>query len=168
MDLQAIFDNYRRTLAEHYFDMNGRVGRGQFWYFILASFVAGLIVLILQSVTFLPLLAIYNLALLLPTAALGARRLQDTGRDGKLIWIFIFVAAVSQFIAFFTLINVLTMGFGLFLFLFGTVAFLVNLVLLVIAVGLIWFWCQPGDPGPNAYGPVPPVFDPSRPVSPTP
>jgi len=60
------------------------------------------------------------------------------------------------------------MGFGLFLFLFGTVAFLVNLVLLVIAVGLIWFWCQPGDPGPNAYGPVPPVFDPSRPVSPTP
>ena len=49
MDLQAIFDNYRRTLAEHYFDMNGRVGRGQFWYFILASFVAGLIVLILWS-----------------------------------------------------------------------------------------------------------------------
>ena len=162
MDLQAIFENYRQILAQHYFDMNGRVGRSQFWYFILASFVIGLGIMIVQGLTFLPLLAIYNLALLLPTAALGARRLQDTGRDGRLVWIFIFVAAVSQFIAFFTLLNVLTMGLGFFLFFFGTVAFLVNIVLLVVAIGLIWFWCQPGDPGPNAYGPVPPVFDPAR------
>ncbi|OJT96278.1 MAG: hypothetical protein BGN82_07955 [Alphaproteobacteria bacterium 65-7] len=168
MDLQAIFDNYRRTLAEHYFDMNGRVGRAQFWYFILASAVVGLGVVILQSITILPLVAIYNLALLLPTAALGARRLQDTGRDGKLVWIFIFVGVVSQLISILALMNVMMMGFGIFLFLFGTAAFLVNLALLVVAIGLIWFWCQPGDPGPNAYGPVPPVFDPSRPVSPAP
>jgi uncharacterized membrane protein YhaH (DUF805 family) len=28
-------------------------------------------------------------------------------------------------------------------------------------VVLIYFWCQPGDPGDNAYGPPPPIFDPS-------
>jgi uncharacterized membrane protein YhaH (DUF805 family) len=30
-----------------------------------------------------------------------------------------------------------------------------------VAVVLIYFWCQPGDPASNAYGPVPPVFDPA-------
>ena len=33
---------------------------------------------------------------------------------------------------------------------------------LVVSVVLIYFWCQPGDPLPNAYGPPPPMFDPSQ------
>src|SRR5436305_1178753 len=82
MDLQAIFDNFRRTVTEHYFDMHGRVGRSQFWYFVLVNFVFAIVAAILQSVTFLPLAALYNLAMLLPAAGMGARRLQDTGRDG--------------------------------------------------------------------------------------
>ena len=68
MDPQAIFDNFRRTVTEHYFDMTGRVGRPQFWYFVLANFVFAVIAAILQGVTFLPLLAIYNLAMILPSA----------------------------------------------------------------------------------------------------
>src|ERR1700729_7047 len=79
MDPQAIFDNYRRIVTRHYFDMTGRVGRSEFWYFVLANFVFAVIAAILQSVTFLPLLAIYNLAMILPSAGMGARRLQDTG-----------------------------------------------------------------------------------------
>ncbi len=55
MDLQAIFDNFRRTVTEHYFDMNGRVGRAQFWYFVLAEIVGAIIIAIVQSVVFLPL-----------------------------------------------------------------------------------------------------------------
>ena len=39
MDLQAIFDNWRSTVTNHYFDMNGRVGRSQFWYFVAANIV---------------------------------------------------------------------------------------------------------------------------------
>ena len=84
MDIQAIFDNYRRTITEHYFDMHGRVGRAQFWYFMLAVLAGAILISILQAVTFLPLLVIYHLAMLLPVAGMGARRLQDTGRDGKL------------------------------------------------------------------------------------
>jgi uncharacterized membrane protein YhaH (DUF805 family) len=170
MDLQAIFDNFRRTVTEHYFDMNGRVGRAQFWYFVLANFICTIIAAILQSLTFLPLLAIYNLAMLLPAAGMGARRLQDIGRDGKLVWIFVIVAFVSQLIAAVTMLSAMSVGLAGFL-LFGPLLALIgliNLAVLVVGVVLIYFWCQPGDPGPNAYGPPPPVFDPSRSVSPAP
>jgi uncharacterized membrane protein YhaH (DUF805 family) len=170
MDLQAIFDNFRRTVTENYFDMNGRVGRAQFWYFVLANFICTIIAAILQSLTFLPLLAIYNLAMLLPAAGMGARRLQDIGRDGKLVWIFVIVAFVSQLIAAVTMLSAMSVGLAGFL-LFGPLLALIgliNLAVLVVGVVLIYFWCQPGDPGPNAYGPPPPVFDPSRSVSPAP
>ena len=119
---------------------------------------------------FLPVLGLYHLALLLPCAGMGARRLQDIGRDGKLIWIFIFAAFVSQLTTVIAALGATSMGFLGFL-VFGpslALLFLVNLAVLVAMVVLIYFWCQPGDPGSNAYGPPPPEFDPSKRVSPTP
>jgi uncharacterized membrane protein YhaH (DUF805 family) len=160
MDPQAIFENFRRTVSEHYFDLHGRVGRSQFWYFVLANFVFAIIASILQNVTFVPLMAIYNLAMLFPMAGMGARRLQDIGRDGKLIWIFLIAGFISQIIAILTMMSWFWLGFLSF-FLFGPMVVLINLALLVACVVLIYFWCQPGDPGDNAYGPPPPVFDPS-------
>jgi uncharacterized membrane protein YhaH (DUF805 family) len=160
MDPQVVFENYRRTITDHYFDMHGRVGRSQFWYFVLANFVGAVLAAILQSVIFLPLLAIYDLAILLPTAGMGARRLQDTGRDGKLVWIFIIAGFVSQFCAMLAMVSFLSLGFLSFL-LFGPLLILINLALAIACIVLIYFWCQPGDPGDNAYGPPPPVFDPA-------
>ncbi len=164
MDLQAIFDNFRRTVTEHYFDMNGRVGRSQFWYFVLAYIAGAIVAAILQAVVFLPLAALYNLAMLLPSAGMGARRLQDTGRDGKIVWAFIIVAFISQLFTAITLLGAMSTGF---LFLGPALALsgLISLALLVVSVVLIYFWCQPGDPLPNAYGPPPPVFDPSQRVT---
>jgi len=167
MDPQAIFENYRRVVTQHYFDMNGRVGRSEFWYFVLANFVIAVIAAVLQGVTFLPLLAIYNLAMILPTAGMGARRLQDIGRDGKLVWIFIIVGFLSQLLAALTMMSAWAFGF-LSLLLFGPLVMLINLALLVACIVLIYFWCQPGEAGSNAYGPPPPPFDPSRRVSPVP
>ena len=160
MDVQAIFENFRRTVTEHYFDMSGRVGRAQFWYFVLANFVFAIVAAILQSVTFLPLMAIYNLAMLLPAAGMGARRLQDTGRDGKLVWIFIIAGFVSQIVSVLAMLSVYALGFLSF-FLLGPMVMLINLAFLLACIVLIYFWCQPGDPMPNAYGPPPPAFDPS-------
>lgn len=167
MDWQAIFDNFRRTITDHYFDMNGRVGRAQFWYFVLANFIGAIVAAILGSVTFLPLLAIYDLAMLLPTAGMGARRLQDTGRDGKLVWIFIFAGFVSLFLWIIAAMSFFALGFLSFL-LFGPLIMLLHLALVIACVVLIYFWCQPGNSGDNAYGPPPPVFDPSVRVSPSP
>jgi uncharacterized membrane protein YhaH (DUF805 family) len=167
MDIQAIFENYRRAVMEHYFDMAGRVGRSEFWYFVLANFVFAVIAAILQGVTFLPLLAIYNLAMILPAASMGARRLQDTGRDGRLVWIFVIAGFISQLLAAAAMMSFMAVGF-LSVFLFGPIVMLFNLAFLLACIVLIYFWCQPGDLGANAYGPVPPTFDPSHRVSPAP
>lgn len=169
MDFQAIFDNFRTTVTEHYFDMNGRVGRSQFWYFVLAYFVFAILASILSTV-FLPLAGLYGLAMLLPSAGMGARRLQDIGRDGKLVWIFIVAAFVVQLSMVLTGFGALTMGWLGWL-VFGpslALLFLLKIALFVAGVVLIYFWCQPGDPGSNAYGPPPPVFDAAKRVSPTP
>ena len=167
MDPQAIFDNYRRVVTQHYFDMAGRVGRSEFWYFMLANFVFYIIAAILQRLTFLPLAALYGLAMLLPAAGMGARRLQDIGRDGKLVWVFIIAGFISQLLAVMAMVSFFALGFLSFLFL-GPLVALISLVFLLASLVLIYFWCQPGDPNANAYGPPPPVFDPSVRVSPSP
>jgi uncharacterized membrane protein YhaH (DUF805 family) len=154
MDPKAIYENFRRTITEHYFDMNGRVGRGQFWSFVLASVVVGVIAAVVQSVTFLPVAAAVNLALLLPSAGMGARRLQDTGRNGQLIWALLIPAFITQVFA------ILAIGagpFGVmgFMAFYFSIGWLLTLIELAALVALIYFWCQPGDVGPNAYGAPP-------------
>lgn len=166
MDPQAIFANYRDTITNHYFDMTGRVGRPQFWYFVLANLVASLLAHIVGGILLVPLGPVYNLAVLLPSMSLGARRLQDTGRDGRLVWLLLILAAVTQIVG---ILTALTFVFaGLFGILFVPGLGIIGLATLAVCVVLIWFWCQPGDPGPNTYGPPPPVFDPSRSASPSP
>ena len=166
MDPQAIFDNYRRILSRHYFDMNGRVGRPEFWYFVLANLLASILASIVGGIVHLPLGEIYNLGVLLPSMSIGARRLQDIGRDGRLAWLLLILIGVTQIVGILTALTFVFAGlFGL-LFVPGLSA--LGLATLVVGVVLIYFWCQPGDPGPNAYGPVPPVFDPSARVSPSP
>ena len=162
MDINAIFDNYKRTITEHYFDMSGRVGRSQFWYFVLANFVAAILASIVGGILHVPLSELYTLAVLFPATCLAARRLQDTGRNGMLAWVMLILIAVSQIIG---IVMAMTFLFGGFLgLLFVPGLSILGLASLVLAVVLIWFWCQPGDPGPNAYGPPPPAFDPSRPA----
>jgi uncharacterized membrane protein YhaH (DUF805 family) len=167
MDPQAIFDNYRRVVTQHYFDMAGRVGRSEFWYFMLANFVFYIIAAILGRVAFLPLAQLYALAMLLPASGLGARRLQDIGKDGKLIWVFIIAGFISQLLAAMAMMSFFAFGFLSFL-LFAPLMGLITLVFLLASLVLIYFWCQPGDPNANAYGPPPPVFNPSVRVSPSP
>jgi uncharacterized membrane protein YhaH (DUF805 family) len=153
MDLNAIVENFKDAVTNHYFDMKGRISRERFWYFILAVVVVQLAAIIVQSITFfLPVSAVVSLALLLPIAGMGARRLQDTGRDGNLVWIGIIPAALSAL-------------FRLFIFgpfgIFGAMAYvltvgpILGLASLIAAIVLIYFWCQPGDAAANAYGEPP-------------
>jgi uncharacterized membrane protein YhaH (DUF805 family) len=152
MDPQAIIDNFRRNVTEHYFDMNGRVGRPEFWYFVLAAFIVEVIAAIIGDLIHVHLVQVaVELALLLPMAGLGARRLQDTGRNGALVWLLIIPSLVMGLLSAMAMASGIFGGFGFF-FLFGGVLVLIELVTLVAAIALIYFWCQPGTPGPNAYG----------------
>jgi uncharacterized membrane protein YhaH (DUF805 family) len=155
MDPQAIIDNFRRNVTEHYFDMNGRVRRSEFWYFVLACFVVYLIAAILDGILRTGLLsAVVGLGLLLPTAGLGARRLQDIGKNGQLVWAWVALALINLVMA--LLIGLMgPMGAFGFLVFFFSIGWLINLAGLVIAIVLIYFWAQPGTVGPNQYGPDP-------------
>lgn len=164
MDVQAVWLNFHDAVVNHYVDMRGRVGRAQFWYFVLANIVLSILAGILQAATWLPLAAFYNLAMLLPSAGMGARRLQDTGRDGRMVWLLFLLVAATQIAG---IITAMAFAFTGFLgMIFAPGLGIAALATMVVGLVLIWFWAQPGDPHDNAYGPPPPVFDPTRPVSP--
>ena len=155
MEPQAIIDSFRRNVTEHYFDMQGRVRRQEFWYFILACVVVFIVAAILDAVIRSGLIvAVVRLALLLPMAGLGARRLQDTGRNGSLVWIWVILAAINAVIALLLSLSGPLGALG-FLWFFFSIGWLLSLAELVIAIVLIYFWAQPGTAGPNQYGPDP-------------
>jgi len=94
-------DAVRTCLQMKYADFNGRARRSEFWFFVLFSVIAGIVANILNAILHLPssgtgttlLGSLLNLALLVPSLAVGARRLHDTGRSGwwLLLWFAIIV-----------------------------------------------------------------------------
>ena len=68
-------------LQSHYADFEGRIGRQEFWMFAL--FIIG-IDIVLNALHLGIIAALIELGLLIPSLAMGARRLHDTGRSGWL------------------------------------------------------------------------------------
>ena len=68
----------------NYVNFQGRATRTQFWMFVLFNFIAGVVIGVIAGI--IPALAflgpVYNLAVLLPSLAICARRLHDTDRSG--------------------------------------------------------------------------------------
>ena len=92
------FPDAVKICLHKYADFNGRARCSEVWWWalftVLVGLVAGIIDAILGTTTvggngLIGSLA--NLALLLPSLAVGARRLHDTGRSGwwQLLWIVI-------------------------------------------------------------------------------
>ena len=47
MDINRLWQNWLDTITNHYADFNGRVGRPQFWYYVLVTVVlSGVVALI--------------------------------------------------------------------------------------------------------------------------
>ena len=159
---QLIIEIFRRNITEHYYDMSGRVSRAEFWLFVLASFVATLLAAIVGGIVgFSTLLgSVVALALLLPLAGLGARRLQDTGKAGSTVWIAIIPIGISRLCT--ALIGLAGPLAIVGLFFLWPVLGLLGLVALVAAIYVGYLCAQPGTAGPNQYGPEPP-----QPVAPT-
>jgi uncharacterized membrane protein YhaH (DUF805 family) len=85
-------DAIRVCLQRKYADFHGRARRSEYWFFILFTAIVGVIGGILDAIFGIrsgmsgggtgPIQGILQLALLVPTLAVGARRLHDTGRSG--------------------------------------------------------------------------------------
>ena len=74
------------TCFKKYADFNGRASRPEFWWFVLFT----VIVSIVGGALFRNwVMSLINLALFVPSIAVGARRLHDIGKSGwlQLLWI---------------------------------------------------------------------------------
>ncbi|MGD0866343.1 MAG: DUF805 domain-containing protein [Rhizomicrobium sp.] len=163
VDFNKLWQNFVDTVTNHYMDFNGRVGRAQFWWYVLVGFVLGIGVSIVAAITTHLLSTLFVLALLLPNLGMTVRRLHDTGRPG--IWALLLLVPVAVQILFGLM--VLSVGvwaiFGLFYALYNLIA-LASLVALLI---VIYFCAQPGTAGDNAYGAPPAPWAPGGAATPT-
>lgn len=112
---------------KRYADFTGRSDRPEYWLFflfvILVAFGFGILNVVLSGASGQPnglvmgLYGIFILAIIIPSLAVGFRRLHDTNRSAW--WI------------------------------------LISFLPLVGSIILIVFYCLPGTPGPNRFGPAP-------------
>ena len=167
VDFNKVWQNFTETISKHYVDFDGRIGRGQFWYYIAAYVVVGILVSVVGSIASFGggLRALYGLALLLPTLGITARRLHDMGRTASWVLLLAVPWGLSILMGLVTLLSFFTFGVLGILFVFWPIIGLISLGAVAL---LIYFCAQPGDPGSNEYGPVPPVWAPSAPTTVTP
>ena len=80
----ATFSQAIQRFFQKYADFNGRASRSEFWWWTLANLIVGAVFFGLsQAAGFFRIIEyIWDAAILVPTLALGARRLHDTGRSG--------------------------------------------------------------------------------------
>ena len=85
-----------RTCFSKYVDFSGRARRSEYWYFALFTFLVNIVTTVLDNILGTDydgttsgglISTVVSLALLLPSLAVGVRRLHDTGRSGW--WILI-------------------------------------------------------------------------------
>lgn len=86
------FQGAVRTCLTKYATFSGRARRPEFWWFVLFSVLGGFATAVVDMAVFgagiSPLNGVFNLAMLVPGLAAGARRLHDTDRTGwwQLMW----------------------------------------------------------------------------------
>jgi uncharacterized membrane protein YhaH (DUF805 family) len=78
------FSDAIRTCLSKYVSFEGRAVRSEYWYFALFIFIVEIVAYAIDAGVFgRPILySIAALALMLPSLAVGARRLHDTDRSG--------------------------------------------------------------------------------------
>jgi uncharacterized membrane protein YhaH (DUF805 family) len=90
------FGDAVKVCFNKYVDFNGRARRSEFWWWTLFTVILGIVAGIIDAILGTRSASgtgvvgsLVNLAVLLPSLAVGARRLHDTGRSGwwQLLWL---------------------------------------------------------------------------------
>ena len=144
--------DWARRPLQRYADFSGRAPRTEYWWYVLGTMIAYLVVMIVESIVGLdgtvgpygPLSLILMLGLLVPGLAVTVRRLHDTNRSG---W-WILIAVIPYFI-----LGVLAGG-AMASGSMGAMATagLLGLVAMAGAIVLLVFMVLPGTKGDNRFG----------------
>ena len=169
-----------KVCLRKYADFGGRATRAEFWWWALATVIAGLVLGAVDSsinvlaggYAYSPFSTIFYLAILLPNLAVTARRLHDIGKTGwwQLVWLLLGVGAWLIFlvVVIFSLANYLmgegwnvgeeefraTLTFAGFAPAIFGLTFALLVTLAVVIWGIVWMTRQ-GEAGPSRYGPDP-------------
>ena len=146
--------DWAKRPLQKYADFTGRASRSEYWWYILGLIIVAVVLSIVESLVgvkgmiigiYGPLTALLWLATIVPSTAVGARRLHDTNRSGW--W---------QLLAYipYLILLLIRPGAGSAL---GAVALagIVSLIALVCAIVVLVFMCLAGTPGDNRFGPPP-------------
>ena len=152
---------------KNYFKFSGRATRAEYWWWLLFTVLTGIGLDVVDTLACTMgdsgqglLGFLFKLATIIPSFALGVRRLHDINRTGwwLLVWGFFPMAAIGGgilLVSFFLLDNFLilaVLGFAMAIG-FGILGIIGVIVLIVWAI-------KQGDEGLNKYGP-----DPRQPTS---
>lgn len=154
--------DWAKRPIEKYADFSGRAPRAEFWWYFLAVIIASIVARIIDNILGMnlmgpygPLSLILMLGLLVPNIAVGVRRLHDIDRTGW--WILLpivpyclaFVLGGAAMMGGAASGSAMGMGAGM------GIAAIFLLIGVACALLLLVFYCLPGTPGDNRYGPNP-------------
>ena len=91
--------NFYLKVLQNYATFNGRARRSEYWYFFLFNVIISIAVSIIGGMLEMAFLGnIYSLAVLIPSIAVGVRRMHDVGKSGwfLLIPIYNIILAVTE------------------------------------------------------------------------
>lgn len=91
--------NYYLNVWKNFANFSGRARRSEYWYFVLFNIIIAVILgQIAILIEFPWLVTIYYLAILIPSIAVGVRRMHDVGKSGwyLLIPVYSFILAVTE------------------------------------------------------------------------
>jgi uncharacterized membrane protein YhaH (DUF805 family) len=85
-----MFNYFKECVTNKYADFNGRARRSEYWYFALVSIIiswtlsfVGAYLMIQSNTSIIYYLSvIFSLAILVPSIAVGIRRMHDVGKSG--------------------------------------------------------------------------------------
>ncbi len=95
---QVEFVDSVKLFFNNYVDFKGRSSRGAYWWFALANIIVSIALTVVDGAMFgfgsvEPLGTVWSLATLIPSIALGVRRLHDIGKSGW--WLLIVLTIIG-------------------------------------------------------------------------
>jgi uncharacterized membrane protein YhaH (DUF805 family) len=91
--------NYYLHVLQNYATFNGRARRSEYWYFFLFNLIISVVLGFVGGLIGFDLLSsVYSIAVLIPSIAVGVRRMHDVGKSGwfLLIPIYNLILALTE------------------------------------------------------------------------
>lgn len=157
-------DWVKRPILEKYSDFRGRAPRAEYWWFTLALIVAFVVLAIVEGIlgihhmilyNYGPLTALLWLATIVPSIAVGVRRLHDTNRTGWWILLPVVPYCIAFILGGAAMMGGAETGSSIGMAAGFGIASLFMLIGALCALVLLVFMVLPGTPGENRYGPNP-------------